>query len=31
MGDPFETYNNEVERFLAKPRTTDAAVDGDDS
>ncbi len=22
MGNPFETYNDEVERFLAKPRTT---------
>src|SRR6266487_777988 len=22
MGDPFQTYNEEVERFLAKPRTT---------
>ena len=21
MGDPFQTYNEEVERFLAKPRT----------
>src|SRR6266436_3580204 len=24
MGDPFQTYNEEVERFLAKPRATDA-------
>ena len=22
MGNPFETYNDEVERFLSKPRTT---------
>jgi len=22
MGNPFETYNDEVERFLAKPRVT---------
>ncbi len=25
MGDPFETYDREVERFLAKPRATDGA------
>jgi hypothetical protein len=24
MGNPFETYNDEVERFLEKPRTTGA-------
>jgi proteasome accessory factor A len=24
MGNPFETYNDEVERFLSKPRTTGA-------
>jgi hypothetical protein len=22
MGDPFQTYNQEVEQFLAKPRPT---------
>src|SRR5436305_7462693 len=27
MGDPFETYNDEVERFLAKPRTTNTDSD----
>jgi hypothetical protein len=27
MGNPFETYNDEVERFLSKPRTTN--IDGD--
>ena len=31
MGDPFQTYNDEVERFLAKPRTADLAVDSVDS
>jgi hypothetical protein len=31
MGDPFQTYNEEVERFLAKPRTTDITIDGSDS
>ena len=30
MGDPFQTYNEEVERFLAKPRTADVAVDSVD-
>jgi proteasome accessory factor A len=25
MGDPFQTYNDEVERFLAKPRVVDVA------
>src|SRR5437588_2762958 len=27
MGNPFETYNDEVERFLSKPRTTTNATD----
>jgi len=27
MSDPFQTYNAEVERFLAKPRTADVAID----
>jgi proteasome accessory factor A len=27
MGDPFQTYNEEVERFLAKPRTAEIAID----
>src|SRR6266508_915149 len=27
MGDPFQTYNEEVEQFLAKPRTADIAID----
>src|SRR5881396_2120446 len=27
MGNPFETYNDEVERFLAKPRTTNTDSD----
>ena len=27
MGNPFETYANEVEHFLAKPRVTNAASD----
>ena len=27
MGDPFQTYNEEVEQFLAKPRMGDVAVD----
>jgi hypothetical protein len=31
MGDPFRTYNEEVEQFLAKPRTADVAIDGVDS
>jgi len=31
MGDPFQTYNEEVERFLAKPRTADVTIDGVDS
>src|SRR5262249_2633282 len=30
MGDPFQTYNEEVERFLTKPRMTDVAIDGPD-
>jgi proteasome accessory factor A len=30
MGDPFQTYNEEVERFLAKPRMADVTVDGVD-
>jgi hypothetical protein len=30
MGNPFETYNDEVERFLAKPRTTNADTDATD-
>jgi proteasome accessory factor A len=30
MGDPFQTYNEEVELFLAKPRTGDIAIDGND-
>jgi proteasome accessory factor A len=31
MGDPFQTYNEEVERFLAKPRVPDVAADGADN
>ena len=27
MGDPFQTYNEEVDRFLAKPRTAEIAID----
>jgi len=27
MGNPFETYNEEVERFLAKPRVTNTDTD----
>jgi hypothetical protein len=27
MGDPFQTYNEEVERFLAKPRVVDVAIE----
>ena len=27
MGDPFQTYNEEVEQFLAKPRMGEVAVD----
>jgi proteasome accessory factor A len=27
MGDPFQTYNEEVEQFLAKPRTTTDATE----
>jgi len=27
MGDPFETYNEEVDRFLAKPRSPDAPME----
>jgi proteasome accessory factor A len=27
MGNPFETYNDEVERFLAKPRATNTSSD----
>jgi hypothetical protein len=27
MGNPFETYSNEVERFLAKPRVANASSD----
>ena len=30
MGDPFQTYNDEVERFLAKPRMGDVAGDSVD-
>ncbi len=30
MGNPFETYNDEVERFLSKPRTMNAAADAAD-
>jgi hypothetical protein len=27
MGNPFETYNDEVDRFLSKPRTTTGAAE----
>jgi len=27
MGDPFQTYNEEVERFLAKPRSIVSSSD----
>ena len=27
MGNPFETYNEEVDRFLSKPRTTSSATE----
>ena len=27
MGNPFETYNDEVDRFLSKPRTVTSATD----
>ncbi len=27
MGNPFETYNDEVVRFLAKPRATNTSSD----
>ncbi|HEY5992823.1 MAG TPA: proteasome accessory factor PafA2 family protein, partial [Candidatus Udaeobacter sp.] len=30
MGNPFETYNDEVGSFLSKPRTTNTAVDDAD-
>ena len=30
MGDPFQTYDEEVERFLAKPRMADVTVDSAD-
>jgi proteasome accessory factor A len=30
MGNPFETYNDEVDRFLAKPRTTNAGSESAD-
>jgi hypothetical protein len=29
MGDPFKTYNDEVDRFLNQPRPTDKTI-GDD-
>jgi proteasome accessory factor A len=29
MGDPFQTYNDEVEEFLSKPRPTGNVADGD--
>jgi hypothetical protein len=28
MGDPFQTYDEEVERFLAKPRTAGITANG---
>jgi len=31
MGDPFQTYNEEVECFLAKPRAVDVAIEDVDS
>jgi len=27
MGNPFETYNDEVDRFLSKPRTITSATE----
>ena len=30
MGDPFHTYDEEVERFLEKPRMGDVTVDSVD-
>jgi len=30
MGNPFETYNDEVDRFLSKPRTINVADESAD-
>jgi len=29
MGDPFKTYNDEVDKFLRQPRPSDKASDAD--
>jgi hypothetical protein len=29
MGDPFKTYNDEVDRFLSQPRAVNANTDSD--